>query len=284
MYNNVVFYNRNHNGDVFESREFVKAMMKIIPAKSFQYMHDNSQRILLDVTGIEQIDAAWTHNTPQNKLFTIDGGTLYINTWIGNGKYGCLVENSYDMFNGLLSSLNLPLLPGYARDYLPYVNYSKFHIKKVNEFFDKYKEYAVFIDNGQALSLQADNFGFDHVIDRLADGHSGILFITSQPTICTINRGNVLTSSEIIQSPYDNDLIENGYVSKFCKVIVGKNSGPFVFSGTDANLFDKTKTFISFCYEAKVATFHVNQPVTSKQVWSGSTKEEEVYRIINNEI
>jgi hypothetical protein len=188
------------------------------------------------------------------------------------------------MYNEALQQLMLSRLSGYPADYLPKVNYSKFYIDSIETYLSKCGEYyKVFIDNGDVLSLQANNFDFTPVIQRLGENHSNFLFITSKP-MENKTFGNIICSSEIIQSPYDSDLIENGYISKFCKLIVGRNSGPFVFSGTDENLNDRNKTFISFCHEQRVATFHINQRVLSKQIWSGVTDPEGVYKVIDKEL
>lgn len=285
MYSNVIFYNRNHNGDIFESREFIKAMMNIIPAYNYYYLHSNSTRILSDIPNIKQIQVTdWPDLMPNVGLLHILDTNVCVNTWIGNGKYGCLVENNYDMFNSVLDQLNLHNLPGTPYDYLPEVGYGKYYTSWIDRFIAdmKYSGDLILIDNGDVLSLQADNFDFEPIILRLADEHKDKTFITTKP----LNkiRLNVWYTGGIIKSPFDNDLIEIGYLARKCKLIVGRNSGPFVFSCTKENLNDVKKTFISFCYEARVATFHVNQAVQSKQVWSGSTDANDIFNVINNEI
>jgi len=238
----------------------------------------------MDIPGIVQITPKnWPKALPSNQVFTETANSLLINTWIGNGYYGCLVENHVYMYNDALQKLGFGVLPGQPVDYLPKINYRVYDVDKIDLFFSQYKGKTIFVDNGNVLSLQADNFDMDAVVLRLSVMYKNVLFITSQKIVGDSSQ-NVIWSGEIIQSNHTNDLMENSYLSRFCNVIVGRNSGAFVFSGTSENLFNSKKTFISFCYEERVATFHVNQPVTSKQVWSGYTDVESVCRVISNEI
>ena len=45
----------------------------------------------------------------------------------------------------------------------------------------------------------------------------------------------------------NNDLNEISYLSTFCDVIIGKESGPFAFCTIKDNLMNENKTFINFC-------------------------------------
>ena len=282
MYNKVIFYCEFGNGDVFESREFVKALMKLISAKECLYSHKRSSRILYDITNIKSID--FNPDFKSNLTFiNLPNNELAINMWIGNGKYGCLVENHYDMHNETLKKLGFDKLPGNPKDYLPVIEYSKFDIGGVGLFESVSKGWdgMILIDNGDVHSLQAKNFDFTPTIQRLSTEHPNKLFITTSPT--TYQDPNIWYTGDIIQSIYDSDLMEISYLSRFCDIIAGRNSAPFVVSATKENL-DTDKTFISFCYEEKVATFHVNQKVKSKQIWSGVVDEVGVFNVINHEI
>jgi hypothetical protein len=57
---------------------------------------------------------------------------------------------------------------------------------------------------------------------------------------------NIKFTSDIIKSTKDTDLLEISYLSTFCDVIVGKNSGPYVFCETFTNYNNPNKTFVSF--------------------------------------
>ena len=62
----------------------------------------------------------------------------------------------------------------------------------------------------------------------------------------TDGASNILFTEDIIGPVTDGDLQEISYLSTYCDVIVGKNSGPYVFCETYDNYMDDTKTFVSF--------------------------------------
>jgi hypothetical protein len=57
---------------------------------------------------------------------------------------------------------------------------------------------------------------------------------------------NIKFTSDIIGEVADGDLLEISYLSSHCNIIIGKNSGPYVFCETYDNYMDTNKSFISF--------------------------------------
>ena len=57
---------------------------------------------------------------------------------------------------------------------------------------------------------------------------------------------NISYTSDIIGTKQEPDLQEISYLSTLVDVIIGKNSGPYVFCETYDNYMDKDKTFVSF--------------------------------------
>jgi hypothetical protein len=68
---------------------------------------------------------------------------------------------------------------------------------------------------------------------------------------------NIIFTDELILAEYDTtvlnswnkkrcDLNEISYLSKFCDIIVGKNSGPYIYCMTEENINDPNKTIIVF--------------------------------------
>src|SRR3990172_11366554 len=117
MYNQVIFYLGFGAGDIFESREFVKAWMKLVPAHNYLYSHNKNKRILLDIPELDFMEMT-EHMNPRKQIWDDQNGNLYVNCWIGiTGKYllpgiGCTVERMYDMHNDMLSVYSLGKLPG----------------------------------------------------------------------------------------------------------------------------------------------------------------------------
>ena len=59
------------------------------------------------------------------------------------------------------------------------------------------------------------------------------------------NPANIYFTDDINCGVENGDLNDIGYISTRCKLILGKNSGPFMFAHTRDNLMDREKTFIS---------------------------------------
>lgn len=284
MYEQVLFYNQFGAGDVFESREFIKAWIKLVPAKRYCYSHGKSKRILLDIPEIEHKEFNQFMDSMRGVWDDLNGN-LYVNTWIGrNSRYvlpgiGCTVEKLFEMHNEMLRTYNLGQLPGNPIDYIPDIDYSVYNIKKANAFVRRHSEEKIFIDNGLVQSMQAENFDFKEIICEVANNHKDKCFITTHllnPSGDVLRANNVYNTDFIIGSLYGFDLPEVSYVSTFCSTLIGRNSGPHVFSQVKKNVMDETKKLLSFTYHPKGASFVVNTPVKIRKYWSSATKKDDV--------
>lgn len=281
MYEQVIFYNHFGAGDVFESREFVKAWMKLVPARKYCYSHGKNPIIISDIPNLEFKEIT-VHMDPRRGVWDDLNGNLYVNTWIGrDGKYvlpgiGCTVEKLFQMHNDMLAIYGLGELDGYPIDYVPDIDYSKYNTAGVDKFLKKRTETKVLIDNGLVQSNQAQNFDMNHVLRLVADKHPHVAFIATQPFSTTIK--NIYFTNEIIDSKNGFDLNEVSYLSTFCSTIIGRNSGPHVFCQVKKNVMDENKKMLSFTYHQQGSAFVVNSPVHIKKFWSAATRLEEVYR------
>ena len=55
MYEKIIFYNHFGYGDLFNSREFVKELMKLLPADMYFYAHNKNKRTLEDIENLKYI-------------------------------------------------------------------------------------------------------------------------------------------------------------------------------------------------------------------------------------
>jgi len=279
MFNKLIFFNAFGAGDIFESREFVKEIMNIVPAKEYFYAHGKYSGILLD---IPQLKFTKFRDEFDNRksIINLSDNSLAWNTWIGrDSKYvlsgiGCVVEELYKMHNDILSALGYRRLSKLSIEYIPSIDYKYYGMDKVNKFIKRAKD-RVLIDNGNVQSNQAYNFDFSPIIERLVTNYPEIDFIITH----RINHiaKNLFTTAEIIQSESSCDLNEISYLSLFCDTIIGRNSGPFVFAQVKENWMDETKAILSFTYTQEGSTFVLNQPVKMKKFWSPRTDPDSVY-------
>lgn len=285
MYNQVIFYSHFNNGDIFESREFVKAFIKLVPAYNYYYAHNKNPRILLDIPELKFITLDNTMN-PRIQVSDDNHGTLLVNTWMGiTGKYilpgiGCTVEKLYDMYNDILAKLSdLERLPGNPIDYIPQIKYDKYNISKATDFVIRRQGELIFIDNGQALSLQAENFPMHEIIYEIANNHKDKTFIVTHALPLEVN--NVFPTDYIIRND-GFDLPEISYLSCFCSTLIGRNSGPHVFTQVQQNVFDLKKKLLSFTYKVTGSSFVVNTDVKIQKYWSDVTDKERVVSMIES--
>jgi hypothetical protein len=98
------------------------------------------------------------------------------------------------------------------------------------------------ICDNQPLSGQGANINFNS-LNNIIRAFPGINFVSTNKNIEKQN--NVTYFDEISLNNFT--LNEISYLSTFCKVIIGKCSGPHSFCMVDENYKDKNKYFISFC-------------------------------------
>ena len=255
----IVFFNYAHKGDIFLSRAFVQDIMKSFEAE-FYYSHYwgeyLSKDLGLEYIPIDQIPKV-QHNNEHAHNFVIDD-TIYINTWIG--KYASVVTPGYcectlktlyslvypEIFNFLSQQLNLNLQLKPIEYYLGCkVDYSYYNIAPIDRFLEEEKRKKVLFCNGPSLTGQCNyNGDLSEIIDEVSDIHSDICFITTHNI--ELQKENVRYTGDIIGNE-GQDLYEISYLSKFCDFMIGRYSGPFIFTNaTVENMFDETKKFLCF--------------------------------------
>ena len=276
------------NGDILESREFVKAWMKLIPAQNYYYAHSKNKRILLDIPELKFTEIT-PYMNPRKQIWEDGNGNLFVNCWLGiTGKYllpgiGCTVERMYDMHNDMLSVYNLGELPGTPIDYIPRIEYMIYGLLPVNDFLFYHPEEKIFIDNGLTQSLQAENFPMDDIIYEVANNHKDKCFIITHDLSdqYQFQLKNVYTTNSITKR-VGFDLPEISYLSCFCSTLIGRNSGPHVFTQVKQNVFDSKKKLLSFTYHVLGSSFVVNTPVKIQKYWSDVTDKEKVIHMIES--
>jgi len=280
----IIFYNHFGNGDIFESREFVKEYLLDFPGCNFYYAHGKDPKIISDISFIKSI--AVNNNMPTHKPITKINGTIYINTWIGqNSKYvlpgiGCVVEKHYELHNDIRKILGISPCRKKVIEYIPSIDYSFYNIENIKNFVSNTKT-RILICNGNAQSGQAENYNLDPIIEILCKKYLDYDFIHTSPT--SVKQPNLFFTGDIIKAR-GCDLNEISYLSQFCKVIVGRNSGPHVFSQVIENWLDDKKSIVSLTYKQEASTFVLNQPVKMKKFWTNSTDIATVVNLISGVI
>lgn len=256
--------------------------MEKIPAQNYLYAHGKSKRIFADIPQIGFMEVTPQMDARQAVLSV--GNNLFINTWIGrDGRYvlpgiGCVVEKLYEMYNDILRGLGIPPLGHPVIDYIPTIDFSYYDIDSVDDFIKTTADRKILISNGPVQSCQAENFDFTPVISRICDMFPQIVFIVTQPV--SIDKCNLIMTSDIIKSDDGFDLNEIAYLSLFTDTIIGRNSGPHVFAQNRQNWDNPQKASLSFTYTEIASHFVLDTPVQMKKYWSCKTDEEGVVQVI----
>lgn len=284
MYNKLIFFNEFGAGDVMESREFVKEIMKIIPASKYYYSHGKNPRILLDIPELKFMEFDKSLFNSMKDVTYLGDNSIAWNTWIGrDGKYvlpgiGCTVEKLYEMHNDMLAVYGFGKLSGSPIDYIPTINYNKYEVEKATKFLMERRGELIFIDNGNVQSMQAENFDFNPIIVKVAETYPDKTFLVTHPITTTPE--NIFYTGDVIGHGLGFDLNEVSYLSLFCTTLIGRNSGPHVYTQVFQNVMDHKKKLLSFTYHPQGASFIVNTDVSIKRYWSGATGQQEVYNKI----
>jgi len=260
------------NGDIVESREFVRATMKLFPAERYVYYTNKSTKLLSDIEGLESSPdflAVMDHTTE----FIKTEDSLYINTWIGRnpkyvlGGYACTLEKLYEMYNDILGKINGSKLPGTPVDYLTSFNYLKYDIENINSFMNTIQDRKkVFIANGPVHSNQAENFDMTPMILELADRFPKTIFFVTEGM--SDGRLNTLNANSLVGEK--ENLVELSYLSTFCDAIIGRNSGPQVLAWTKENCFSN-KVNITFSKHKDCQHFVYDSPITMEKNWCNAS-------------
>lgn len=307
----VVFFNPAHNGDLHLSREFVKHLVATIPAARFSFAHFNAPKTLRDLQGVAHVSLhdlhdripvevtdEWNCVVTPGYLLERTTRTLFVNTWIGqqggrflevapDGTRQATLGANMRLYGALINALGLPRpLAADPCTYFPSVDYSAFEIARVRAHVTAARRGTrVFISDGPVRSRQTDNFAFTPIVRALAERFPAAdFYLTSAPAPGgdDLARPNVHRTRDLIGAS-GGDLNENSFLSLFCDLIVGRESGPFEFCKVRENYLDPAKTFICFTRNRLGAFWHTG-PIPARCVWSAATDPTVVERVIAEEV
>jgi len=260
--------------------------MRIIPANEYLYAHRQHPRVLSDMDGLSYTSLESIMNS--RMPFVTNGKTLYINTWIGrNPKYvlpgiGCTVEKLYEMHNEILQALLKRNLTLGVYNYIPSIDYSYYNTSIVDNLLLHINNGSrlILIDNGKVFSQQAVNFDFTPVIHELATEHKDYYFFTTHKSGLEDDL-NVINLDEILD--FQCNINEISYLSRFCDTVIGRCSGPHVFSQVLENWADKSKRLVSFTKTNFGSSFiRDSYNFNMKVRWSDATNFFNVFTFFND--
>lgn len=258
---------------MFVSKEFIRHIINELPDFKFGYYHLNHPKTTKDL-GLEYLGRP---SFRENSKFVEEGDTLNINSWIGayhpihtnelphfwNGgiNYICLYNTWEYIFSKINSYFGTNLkIKESPNDYVPTINYEVFDVSDYDNFLKERKETKkILFSNGKAMSGQSFHEDMSSIISYFATKYSQHDFICT--TKFNTDLKNIFFTDDIYQEkdelidvnvPWNDrilkscDLNEISYLSRGCDIIVGKNSGPFIYCMTKENFMKENKYIISF--------------------------------------
>ncbi len=279
----VCFFNFYHNGDLFHSKPFVREVIKNLGKDRVLYAHNKDHRVIEDLD-IQSVRLQGISD--KIKIFRPkDPDMLFVNTWIGSyfDKYTgeCTLNFNMkmwaDIYEDINNVFNKKMKLGAIENYLPYIDYTKYDLANVRSFIDNESRPRILFCNGPAMSGQCEyNGAMEWIINPLAEKNPDIMFITTHKI--STNTENVIYAGDIIKSDRC-DLNEIAYLSKFCDLVVGRNSGPFCFASTGENLNNTAMTFYAFGHQESDC-FTMGIPKKSNYIFEKYQEHTQLYHSI----
>lgn len=253
----ICFFNHHHNGDLISSKSFITEIMSSINTK-YYYRHCMNEKVLSDLN----LDYVGIPIHSMSDKIIEDENIVYVNTWIGSyfendEFYGDLsllsIYNMFGKFYEVLNEIfNANLKLSNPINYFPKIDYSKFNLSNIYSYLQQDPKIKILFCNGETLSGQCTYTGdMKEIIEQEAQKHPDKTFITTKKIDSNID--NIKFTGDIIDSIDKCDLNEISYLSTFCNLIVGRNSGPHCFTIVEDNLMDSDKIVYSFSsYDKKI--------------------------------
>jgi len=292
---NIVFFNPFHNGDLFVSKEFVRQIITELPGVCVLFHHNNNVKVLQDLN-IQFEHGTRLFGKRKSSLPAVfeNDNTLYINTWLGsyknlgmyNSPAGINLHSMKTVFSYVFDQINFRFNSNLTikdlQNYIPEIDYSMFNVNNVDNFLkNRNNSKKILISNGPVFAKQSISDDFSEILNKISNKFLDVDFICTHPTKCVSK--NIFYTKDIILDNSGCDLNEISYLSNFCSIIIGKNSGPYIFSIVKNNVSDTSKTFIQFnTTETDSLFYDSNLPV--KYVWSNNFDPLEIYNTIEKSL
>jgi hypothetical protein len=284
----ICFFNHYHNGDLFHGKAFIRELMYNVET-DFIYSHSMNPAVLADMDGLQYEPMV---NMPTKARYLDLGDTFLINTWIGayfghgiKYDFECTLRFTHQMYARIYDLINqvfpgTGVVLGPVESYVPFVNYGSVNKRDVHAFLVANPRIKVLFSNGPCHSGQcAYNGDMKPIIEEVAKRHPIMTFVATHKF--DTEQKNIKFTSDIIDQTSGCDLNEISYLSTYCDLIVGRNSGPYCFTVTDTNTTNPDKTFYSFG-ESDDTMFMKGIDTPAKFIFEKYTSLDNTFQSISN--
>jgi hypothetical protein len=251
------FFNHWHTGDVFHAKGYVQDLRRQLPDVEFWYMHPNHAKLMKDVAEYETV-ANIQPEIEQTVRGRFIGDTADINTWIGAYGWDVMprgeehgnwpsIHRMFTSIYHILADNGIPVSIDASNPlaYVPTTDFSVYDIAKGNKFLDETEGMPrMLLCNGVVRSQQSKLDDLKESVITLAKEFPDRAFICTSKFETKL--ANIYFTDDIFG--LTNDVNEIAYLSTHCDVIVGKNSGPYMYTHIQDNFFSPETTFVSLSH------------------------------------
>jgi hypothetical protein len=305
----IIFFNHFHNGDLFVSKEYVRDIISNLQNVNFEYQHSNHFKTILDLK-IQSVELE-KFLSPCDIIVEKEE-KIYINTWLGCYKLKCHGLNELNfysnainfgvlhkiwnyIFSELNKRLNSNLILNNKDFYIGQIDYSMFELENIKIFLENNNKPRVLVCNNEPMAKQSFKGDLKNILEHLSLKYPSIDWICTNYFKSKNKNKNLFFTDDIIKSTKTNrnnlspwtrsicDLNEISYLSNFCNLIVGKNSGPFVYTLTKENFKNTNITYISLNKIEEDSLFW-NLNSSCKYIWSNNYNENNIISMIEKTI
>jgi hypothetical protein len=254
MWDKVVFFELRHYGDLHITRNFVRYVMRHIPAKTYTYVLKSDCKVFADFPGLEfeGYDPA-IHPFTDYSAWNVINETLYINTSCGANEMafyqGTRIQTAHAIFKHFLWEYCGHTISEDLTQFVPQIDFDAFKVNNVKQFMQTCtgRRKVLFV-NGATQSGQALNVDMTPLITFFAEHNPDILFFVANKEDYSMKASypkpkNIVFCKEVIGIA-ENDITETAYFSLFCDTVIGRTSGVYTLSIEKRNVVDSPKKFI----------------------------------------
>lgn len=263
MITEIRILNHGHNGDVFIAKGFMQDLIRQLPHIKFKAVNSITPKLLLDldlepfhfqimdggvkygITDTSLIISTWVGAYDSIRL--ADSTLLGSPNWINLRRIWMEIYDNIEKFLGVTLSRNSDPLA-----YVPTTNWSRYNIAPADAFVQDKKRIALFC-NGPVYSHQSGVGQMEDVISALAASIPDMTFVCTFKFAHDPRLTNIYFTDDIFAGTPYGDLNEIAYLSTHAELVVGKNSGPYIFAHVRDNIVRNNVTFISFSHLPEVS-------------------------------
>jgi len=266
----ICFYNHWHNGDVFAGKGWMQELQRQLPNVQFMHAQKNSVKTMRDLAGEHVLINSIPREVSDRIRYIHLDDTLYVNTWVGSygnavipqgehhANYPSLFRMWMHIYDMIEHAFDIKLdRTNDIERYMARTDWSKFEIGHADRWLGQHDR-VVLVCNGLVQSTQSNLRTMEDVMSQMSHDFPDVSFVCTSrfETNTWAMKDNVFFTDDIFANVQGGDINEIAYLSTKSEVIVGKNSGPFMFTHVHENIMDPNKAFVSLSHRSSDSYVH----------------------------